>query len=48
MRKLAKELQTMDHQVYHELVSELLHAFGYSLQANHKMWEGGTHPDRDA
>jgi len=48
VRKLAKELQQMGHQVSHELVSELLHALGYSLQANRKPREGGTHPDRDA
>ena len=48
VRKLAKELQQMGHQVSHELVSELLHALGYSLQANRKTREGGTHPDRDA
>lgn len=48
VRKLAKELQRMGHQVSHELVSELLHALGYSLQANRKTREGGTHPDRDA
>jgi transposase len=48
VRKLAKELQRMGHQVSHELVSELLHGLGYSLQANRKTREGGTHPDRDA
>ena len=48
VRKLAKELQGMGHQVSHELVSELLHALGYSLQANRKTQEGGTHPDRNA
>src|SRR6266436_4836868 len=48
VRKLAKELQRMGHQVSHELVSELLHALGYSLQANRKTREGGTHADRDA
>jgi hypothetical protein len=29
VRKLAKELQGMGHQVSHELVSELLHGLGY-------------------
>ena len=48
VRKLAKERQQMGHQVSHELVSELLHGLGYSLQANRKTREGGTHPDRDA
>ncbi len=48
VRKLAKELRGMGHQVSHELVSELLHGLGYSLQANRKTQEGGTHPDRNA
>src|SRR6266496_3139313 len=48
VRKLAKELQQMGHQVSHQVVSELLHGLGYSLQANRKTREGGTHPDRDA
>ncbi len=48
VRKLAKELQHLGHQVSHELVSELLHGLGYSLQATRKTREGGTHPDRDA
>src|SRR6266849_6643875 len=43
-----QELQGMGHQVSHELVSELLHALGYSLQANRKTQEGGTHADRNA
>ncbi len=47
VRKLAKELQGMGHQVSHELVSELLHALGYSLQANRKTREGGERPDRN-
>ncbi len=47
VRKLAKELQRMGHQVSHELVSELLHGLGYSLQALRKTREGGEHPDRD-
>src|SRR6266568_8574497 len=36
VRKLAKELERMGHQVSHELVSELLHGLGYSLQALRK------------
>jgi len=47
VRKLAKELQGLGHQVSHELVSELLHGLGYSLQALRKTREGGEHPDRD-
>ncbi len=47
VRKLARELQRLGHQVSYELVSELLHGLGYSLQANRKTREGGEHPDRD-
>jgi transposase len=47
VRKLAKELQGMGHQVSYELVSELLHGLGYSLQVSRKTREGGEHPDRD-
>ena len=32
----------------YQLVSEVLHGLGYSLQANRKTQEGGTHPDRNA
>src|SRR5258708_4753143 len=48
VRKLAKELSEQGHQVSHELVSQLLSQLGYSLQANRKTLEGGTHPDRNA
>jgi transposase len=48
VRKLAEELRKRGHQVSHELVSQLLHESGYSLQANRKMREGGDHPDRHA
>jgi transposase len=48
VRKLAEELRTRGHQVSHELVSQVLHELGYSLQANRKTREGGTHQDRDA
>jgi len=47
VRHLAKELIRQGHQVSHQLVSELLHDLGYSLQANRKTREGGEHPDRD-
>ena len=47
VRHLAKELVRQGHQVSHQLVSELLHDLGYSLQANRKTREGGEHPDRD-
>jgi transposase len=48
VRTLAQELSELGHQVSHQLVSELLHALGYSLQANRKTHEGGDHEDRDA
>lgn len=48
VRKLAEELQRMGHHISYQLVSELLHDLGYSLQANRKTREGGEHPDRDA
>lgn len=47
VRKLAKALREQGHQVSHQLVSELLHELGYSLQANRKTQEGGDHADRD-
>lgn len=48
VRKLAGELTGAGHAASHDLVSRLLHELGYSLQANEKTHEGGTHPDRDA
>ena len=48
VRHLATELQTMGHAVSYRLVKDLLHAAGYSLQANRKTREGPQHPDRDA
>jgi hypothetical protein len=48
LRKLAAELQAQGHRVSHRLVAELLHAMGYSLQANQKTLEGSRHPDRNA
>jgi hypothetical protein len=48
VRKLAAELRAMGHSVSHQLVTELLYAAGYSLQANRKSREGSNHPDRDA
>ncbi len=38
----------MGHVVSHRLVAEMLHASGYSLQANRKTREGTQSPDRDA
>ncbi len=48
VRKLAAELVRQGHQVSHQLVSELLQAAGYSLQANRKTREGGKQTDRNA
>lgn len=48
LRHLTKELKHMGHQTSHRMVAEILHASGYSLQANRKTLEGSSHPDRDA
>ena len=48
VRHLATELQRQGFKVSHQLVAELLQGEGYSLQANVKIREGGTHPDRNA
>jgi len=48
VRRLAGELRVMGHAASHRLVADLLHASGYSLQANRKTREGPQHPDRDA
>jgi DDE family transposase len=48
VRQLARELQQSNHPVSYQLVSEMLHDLGYSLQANRKTVEGTEHPDRDA
>jgi hypothetical protein len=47
-RNLAEELQHQGHRVSYQTVALLLHALGYSLQANRKTREGSTHPDRNA
>jgi transposase len=47
VRRLAEELQHEGHVVSYQTVSELLHALGYSLQANQKTVEGNQHADRD-
>jgi DNA-binding phage protein len=46
--KLASELTASGHPASERSVSRLLHALGYSLQANRKTIEGKGHPDRDA
>ncbi|MGH8527068.1 MAG: ISAzo13 family transposase, partial [Gammaproteobacteria bacterium] len=48
VRNLSDALRGMGHEVSHTVVAELLHALGYSLQANQKKREGAQHPDRDA
>lgn len=47
-RHLATILTEQGHPVSHRVVGDLLHALGYSLQANAKTEEGRQHPDRDA
>jgi hypothetical protein len=47
-RRLAEELTRMGHPAGRMTVASLLHEAGYSLQADHKTREGGSHPDRDA
>ena len=48
VRRLAAGLRELGHEVSHETVARLLRSLGYSLQANAKMREGASHPDRDA
>src|SRR5579872_3955075 len=48
LRRLSDELAAKGHRVGRTVVGELLHALGYSLQANSKVIEGKQHPDRDA
>ena len=48
VRQLTAELKSMNHQVSHQVVADLLHALGYSLQGNRKTKEGSNHPDRNA
>ena len=46
-RKLASELGAQGYKVSPQKVGQLLHASGYSLQANEKTLEGSAHPDRN-
>jgi transposase len=48
VRKLTAELKRLGHRVSHQVVADLLHELGYSLQANRKTREGASHPDRNA
>ncbi|MGH7965514.1 MAG: ISAzo13 family transposase [Candidatus Binatia bacterium] len=47
-RRLAEELGRQRHPICARTVAALLIEMGYSLQANRKTREGGTHPDRNA
>ena len=47
-RRLADELTHQRHPVSARTVAALLKEAGYSLQANRKTREGGSHPDRNA
>ena len=48
VRQLTAELKRMKHSVSHQVVANLLHELGYSLQGNRKTKEGSKHPDRNA
>jgi len=48
VRQLAAELTAQGYGIGRQKVADLLHDLGYSLQANRKTKEGGTHPDRNA
>jgi hypothetical protein len=48
VRNLTAELNRGPHTVSHQVVADLLHEMGYSLQANRKTTEGASHPDRNA
>ena len=48
LRHLAAALNANGYDVSHMVVRRLLRDMGFSLQANAKTKEGGTHPDRDA
>jgi transposase len=48
VRRLSDELVKMGHRTSHRMVAELLRELGYSLQANRKVREGNSHPDRNA
>src|SRR5260370_40477594 len=47
-RNLAADLTRQGHPVGPRTVARLLHEMDYSLQANRKVREGASHPDRDA
>jgi hypothetical protein len=47
VRTLAGELQHQGHRISDRSVARLLEDLGYSLQANRKTRDGGSHPDRN-
>lgn len=47
-RQLSNALKSKGYKIGRQKVSELLSDLGYSLQANRKVSEGSSHPDRDA
>jgi transposase len=47
VRNLTAELNRMKHAVSHQVVADLLHQLGYSLQANSKTKDRARHPDRN-
>jgi len=48
VRKLARELRALGHDICHRTVADVLRDAGYTLQSNQKSQEGRSHPDRDA
>jgi len=48
LSQLADALVAMGHKIGRSAVGDLLHQQKFSLQANRKTREGGSHPDRDA
>lgn len=48
VRQLTRALSEKGYKISYQVVGELLHEAGYSLQANVKKLEGGSHEDRDA
>ncbi len=48
VRQLTAELKRMKHLVSHQVIANLLHELGFSLQGNRKTKEGSNHPDRNA
>lgn len=48
VRRLAEELRKQGHKTSHRMVAALLHELNYSLQANSKTLEGGSHEHRNS